>query len=118
MATVLDRADMIGGFRDLVAELRTAGEVARIRLVGGAALALRYFDRGTTQDLDSLHTALPVSRSRQRFSCSLSVSPSAFNCSSDSMTDTPTPVPTTTAGALSARMRLSGQHPLPGVAGG
>ena len=23
--------------------------------MGGAALALRYFDRGTTQDLDSLH---------------------------------------------------------------
>jgi hypothetical protein len=29
--------------------------MAGIRLVGGAALALRYFDRGTTQDLDSLH---------------------------------------------------------------
>lgn len=55
MATVLDRADIIDGLHDLVAELRTAGEVARIRLVGGAALALRYFDRGTTQDLDSLH---------------------------------------------------------------
>lgn len=55
MATVLDRDDIIGGLRDLVAELRAAGEVAGIRLVGGAALALRYFDRGVTQDLDSLH---------------------------------------------------------------
>lgn len=55
MATVLDRESIIDGLRDLIAELRNAGEVAGIRLVGGAALALRYFDRGTTQDLDSLH---------------------------------------------------------------
>ncbi|MGO4782703.1 hypothetical protein [Cryobacterium sp. W22_MBD10_FK3] len=53
--TALDRAAIITGLRDLVAELRDAGEVAGIRLVGGAALALRYFDRGTTQDLDVLH---------------------------------------------------------------
>lgn len=55
MATSLDRDDIIGGLRELIAELRAANEVAGIRLVGGAALALRYFDRGTTQDLDSLH---------------------------------------------------------------
>lgn len=55
VATLLDREDIIDGLRDLIAELRTAGEEAGIRLVGGAALALRYFDRGTTQDLDSLH---------------------------------------------------------------
>lgn len=55
MATALDRDDIITGLRELVEELRSAGEVAGIRLVGGAALALRYFDRGTTQDLDSLH---------------------------------------------------------------
>jgi len=55
MATALDRDDIITGLRELVDELRVAGEVAGIRLVGGAALALRYFDRGTTQDLDSLH---------------------------------------------------------------
>lgn len=55
LATVLDRVDIIDGLRDLIAELRTAGEVAGIRLVGGAALALRHFDRGTTQDLDSMH---------------------------------------------------------------
>jgi hypothetical protein len=53
--TALDRAAIISGLRDLVAELRDAGDVAGIRLVGGAALALRYFDRGTTQDLDVLH---------------------------------------------------------------
>ncbi|ARJ04742.1 hypothetical protein GCM10010988_36830 [Cnuibacter physcomitrellae] len=55
MATALERDDIIVGLRDLVDELRDAGEVAGIRLVGGAALALRYFDRGVTQDLDSLH---------------------------------------------------------------
>lgn len=51
----VDRGDIITGLRELIAELRAAQEVAGIRLVGGAALALRYFDRGTTQDLDSLH---------------------------------------------------------------
>lgn len=55
MATALERADIIVGLRELVDELRNAGEVAGIRLVGGAALTLRYFDRGVTQDLDSLH---------------------------------------------------------------
>ena len=55
MPTALDRDDIITGLRELIAELRAADQVAGIRLVGGAALALRYFDRGTTQDLDSLH---------------------------------------------------------------
>lgn len=55
MSTTLDRSDIVDGLRELIAELRSAGEVAGIRLVGGAALSLRYFDRGTTQDLDSLH---------------------------------------------------------------
>ncbi|WP_404442512.1 hypothetical protein LG315_07715 [Microbacterium marinum] len=55
MATTLNREDIIAGLRDLVTELRTAREVAGIRLVGGAALSLRYFDRRLTQDLDSLH---------------------------------------------------------------
>lgn len=53
--TALDRGAIIIGLRDLVADLRDAGEVAGIRLVGGAALALRYFDRGTTQNLDVVH---------------------------------------------------------------
>lgn len=55
MAVPLERDDIITGLRELVAELRDAGEVAGIRLVGGAALALRYFDRGVTHDLDVLH---------------------------------------------------------------
>ncbi|WP_187250595.1 MULTISPECIES: DUF6036 family nucleotidyltransferase [unclassified Microbacterium] len=55
MGDSLDRDDIISGLRDLVGELHTAGEVAGIRLVGGAALVIRYFDRRTTGDLDSLH---------------------------------------------------------------
>ena len=55
MATSLTRDDIIEGLRQLIAELRASNQVAGIRLVGGAALALRYFDRRTTQDLDSLH---------------------------------------------------------------
>jgi hypothetical protein len=56
MNSLLDRADIIEGLREVISELHRAGETAGIRLVGGAALALRYFDRGVTQDLDALHT--------------------------------------------------------------
>lgn len=55
MPVSLERNDIIAGLRDLVAELSAAGEVAGIRIVGGAALALRYFDRGVTRDVDTLH---------------------------------------------------------------
>lgn len=55
--TLFTREDLIGALRDLIAELRSSGEVTGIRLVGGAALALRYFDRRTTNDIDSLHVA-------------------------------------------------------------
>lgn len=55
VAVLLTRDDIIGGLRALVAELHASRETAGIRLVGGAALALRHFDRGTTQDLDALH---------------------------------------------------------------
>lgn len=55
MADSLTRTDIIDGLRDLGAELHLSREVAGIRLVGGAALVIRYFDRRTTGDLDSLH---------------------------------------------------------------
>ncbi len=55
VATTLSRDDILDGLRALIMELRAAHQIAGIRIVGGAALALRYFDRGTTQDLDSLH---------------------------------------------------------------
>ena len=55
MATSLTRDDIVQGLRELITELRANKLEAGIRIVGGAALALRYFERGTTQDLDSLH---------------------------------------------------------------
>ncbi len=55
VATTLSREDILEGLKALITELHASHQVAGIRIVGGAALALRYFDRGTTQDLDSLH---------------------------------------------------------------
>jgi hypothetical protein len=52
---LLDRVDLIDALRDLVAELRAAGEPVGLRIVGGAALALRHFERSSTADLDALH---------------------------------------------------------------
>ena len=49
----LDRDDLIRGINAVIAKLRAAGEPAGIRIVGGAALALRYFDRRTTSDVDA-----------------------------------------------------------------
>ncbi|MDQ1084166.1 MULTISPECIES: hypothetical protein [Microbacterium] len=50
----LERADIVAALRDLVDELRADGKSTRVRLVGGAALALRYFDRQSTSDLDAV----------------------------------------------------------------
>ena len=49
----LTRDDLINGLRELVAELNAAGQPAGIRIVGGAALSLRYFERRTTVDIDA-----------------------------------------------------------------
>ncbi|TFC84267.1 hypothetical protein E3T28_14140 [Cryobacterium sinapicolor] len=49
----LDRDDLIRGINAVIAKLRAAGQPAGIRIVGGAALALRYFDRRTTADVDA-----------------------------------------------------------------
>ncbi len=49
----LDRDDLIDGLREIVAELRARGEHVGIRIVGGAALSLRYFDRASTVDIDA-----------------------------------------------------------------
>lgn len=48
-----NRDDLIRGLRQLVATLRERGEPAGIRIIGGAALSLRYFDRRTTEDIDA-----------------------------------------------------------------
>lgn len=49
----LDRSDLIRGITAVIVKLRAAGQPAGIRIVGGAALALRYFDRRTTADIDA-----------------------------------------------------------------
>ncbi|MGO4105785.1 DUF6036 family nucleotidyltransferase [Leifsonia sp. YAF41] len=49
----LDRDDLINGINAVITKLRAAGQSAGIRIVGGAALALRYFDRRTTTDVDA-----------------------------------------------------------------
>jgi len=49
----LDRDEIIHGINAVIDKLRDAGEPAGIRIIGGAALALRYFDRRTTSDIDA-----------------------------------------------------------------
>ena len=59
----LDRDDLIRGINAVIAKLRAAGQPAGIRIVGGAALALRYFDRRTTADVDAhLQPEQPILR--------------------------------------------------------
>lgn len=50
--TLLDRDDLERGLRLLVAELRRRGRPARVRIIGGAAMALQYYDRESTRDID------------------------------------------------------------------
>src|SRR4051812_14920013 len=50
--TLFTRADLERGLRLVVAELRRRGMSANVRIVGGAAMALRYYDRESTQDVD------------------------------------------------------------------
>ena len=57
----LDRDDLIRGLRQLVTSLRDRGEPAGIRIIGGAALSLRYFERRTTEDIDAkVHPTEPT----------------------------------------------------------
>jgi len=57
----LTRDDLIDALRELVAELTAAGQPSGIRIVGGAALSLRYFERRTTVDIDArIHPAEPT----------------------------------------------------------
>jgi predicted nucleotidyltransferase len=53
--TLFDRDDLIGALRDLVTELRAAGEPIGMRIVGGGALSLKYFERASTRDVDVFH---------------------------------------------------------------
>ena len=49
----LEREDLIEGLRELVAGVTARGEHVGIRIVGGAALSLYYFDRQSTIDIDA-----------------------------------------------------------------
>lgn len=50
----LTRDDIVAGLRELIAELASRGQTARIRLVGGAAIALTVdADRPSTVDIDA-----------------------------------------------------------------
>ncbi|ANJ26107.1 DUF6036 family nucleotidyltransferase [Agromyces aureus] len=51
--TRFDRDGLVFGLRQLVATLGAGGERSGISIVGGAALALRYFDRESTVDIDA-----------------------------------------------------------------
>ncbi|MFF2371252.1 DUF6036 family nucleotidyltransferase [Agromyces sp. NPDC058110] len=51
---LFDRNDLIDGLRELVEELHADGAPVGLRIVGGGALVLRYFDRRTTVDIDAV----------------------------------------------------------------
>jgi hypothetical protein len=55
MKVSLTRADLVAALGELITELRARGETGGIRIVGGAALALSYFDRDVTQDIDAIN---------------------------------------------------------------
>lgn len=57
----LERDDLIRGLRAVIALLHERGEPSGIRIIGGAALSLRYFERRTTDDVDAkVHPAEPT----------------------------------------------------------
>lgn len=64
----LDREDLIDGLREVVHRAHAEGVLgASIKIVGGAALRLAYFDRETTADIDAqiapLDSIAPIVRS-------------------------------------------------------
>ena len=54
MKLTLTRADLLEALQELIQELRAHRHTGEIRIVGGAALALSYFERDVTQDIDVL----------------------------------------------------------------
>ncbi len=55
MKLSLTRADLLEALQELVRELRARKVRGEIRIVGGAALSLSYFDRDVTQDIDVIN---------------------------------------------------------------
>lgn len=54
MSILFSRDDLISALRELVAALPNHDGVFTIRIVGGAALALRFFERTLTRDIDAV----------------------------------------------------------------
>lgn len=55
MRLSLNRADLLEALQELIRELRARNVKGEIRIVGGAALALSYFERDLTQDIDVIN---------------------------------------------------------------
>ena len=55
MPSFLNRDNLIEALTLLITELRAHGQPGEIRIVGGAAIALTYFDRDVTEDIDLLN---------------------------------------------------------------
>jgi hypothetical protein len=55
MKLSLNRADLLEALQELIHELRARNVSGEIRIVGGAALSLSYFERDVTQDIDLMN---------------------------------------------------------------
>lgn len=55
MKLSLTRADLLEALQELIRELRARKVRGEIRIVGGAALSLSYFERDVTQDIDVIN---------------------------------------------------------------
>jgi hypothetical protein len=55
MKLSLTRADLLEALQELIRELRARNVRGEIRIVGGAALSLFYFERDVTQDIDVMN---------------------------------------------------------------
>lgn len=55
MKLSLNRADLLEALQELILELRARNVRGEIRIVGGAALSLSYFERDVTQDIDVMN---------------------------------------------------------------
>lgn len=60
MPVTFDRDDIVSALSEFVDHLAAAHATSHIRIVGGAALAIRYNRDGTTTDVDALYGAAPA----------------------------------------------------------
>jgi hypothetical protein len=54
VTSLLESTEIRAALRELAQRLHAAGVTASIRVVGGAALAIEYFDRPATRDVDCM----------------------------------------------------------------